>query len=138
MVAKRQSEDKETKASDSRGKPMICVFFSLRRFFAVSAIGNGDLLNSECMIKVVFSEIGTNATESRPQNGRKNPILHIESAPCENSGQTSVEIENLGLSRISEPPYSPDISPCDSWLFGFLKKQFPRTQSIKLYLVDRK
>jgi hypothetical protein len=26
------------------------------------------------------------------------------------------------LSRMPHPPYSPDISPCDFWLFGMLKQ----------------
>ena len=31
-------------------------------------------------------------------------------------------IEDIGLEVIDHPPYSPDISPCDFWLFPELKK----------------
>jgi histone-lysine N-methyltransferase SETMAR len=35
----------------------------------------------------------------------------------------------LDLNRILHPPYSPDISPCDFWLFGFLKGWLKGRQS---------
>jgi hypothetical protein len=31
------------------------------------------------------------------------------------------EHNNLKLGRVPHPPYSPDPSPCDFWLFGMLK-----------------
>jgi hypothetical protein len=32
-------------------------------------------------------------------------------------------LENNKIERAFNPAYSPDISPCDFWLFGFLKKK---------------
>jgi hypothetical protein len=49
-------------------------------------------------------------------------------APSHNLRQKTFEIETLGLSRISHPPYIPDISPCDFWLFGFLNENAKRIE----------
>ena len=31
-------------------------------------------------------------------------------------------MEDMGLIELEHPPYSPDLSPCDFWLFDILKK----------------
>jgi histone-lysine N-methyltransferase SETMAR len=74
------------------------------------------------MITIVFLEIGTKIAEECARKGLKNMILKMESTSCHNSRQKTVEIEKLGLLKIPHPPYSPDISPCDFWLFRFLKQ----------------
>jgi histone-lysine N-methyltransferase SETMAR len=33
------------------------------------------------------------------------------------------EFDDLKLNRVPHPPYSPDLSLCDFWLFGMLKHQ---------------
>jgi hypothetical protein len=33
------------------------------------------------------------------------------------------EFPNLKFDRITHPPYSSDLSPCDFWLFGMLKQK---------------
>jgi histone-lysine N-methyltransferase SETMAR len=46
-----------------------------------------------------------------------------------------VECDCQRLGRAEHPPYSPDLSPCDFWLFEFLKeklkdRQLPGVQSL--------
>jgi coproporphyrinogen III oxidase-like Fe-S oxidoreductase len=36
------------------------------------------------------------------------------------------KIEELGFTRLAQPPYSPDLAPWDFFLFGDLKKEFHR------------
>jgi histone-lysine N-methyltransferase SETMAR len=52
---------------------------------------------------------------------------------CKTVGKTMAEWQppNLtveGLGRAEHPPYSPDLSPCDFWLFGFLKEKLKDLQ----------
>jgi hypothetical protein len=42
---------------------------------------------------------------------------------CHNSRKAIDELDNLKLDRIRHLPYSPDLSPCDFWLFGMLKQK---------------
>jgi transposase len=32
-------------------------------------------------------------------------------------------LENEGITIIDHPPYSPDLAPCDFWLFGKVKRE---------------
>jgi hypothetical protein len=35
----------------------------------------------------------------------------------------TAEFDRIMLGRAEHPAYSPDLSPCDFWLFGFLKEK---------------
>jgi hypothetical protein len=80
------------------------------------------------MINVVFPEIGTKIAEQHPQKGLTNLILQIDNAPCQNSKQATAEIQKLRLSKKPLPICNPNLSPCDSWFFGFLKEKLQGTQ----------
>jgi hypothetical protein len=38
------------------------------------------------------------------------------------AGDSIVEIQRLKMTRLPQSAYSPDLSPCDFWFFGFAKQ----------------
>ena len=62
---------------------------------------------------------------------RKRPALfksvqwhfHQENAPVHNSILVTDYLTKMGIKTVSHPPYSPDLSPCDFWLFPKLKEK---------------
>jgi hypothetical protein len=42
---------------------------------------------------------------------------------CQNGDKVSEKLTKGSIERPLHPPYSPDIRPCDFWLFGTLKHQ---------------
>ena len=57
--------------------------------------------------------------------GRKRPALfksgqwhfHQDNAPVHNSILVIDYLTKMGIKGVSQPPYSPDLAPCDFWLF---------------------
>jgi hypothetical protein len=47
----------------------------------------------------------------------------MDNSMCRNAGKTSLELDHNKIERGHHQAYSPDISPCDFWLFGFLKEK---------------
>jgi hypothetical protein len=47
--------------------------------------------------------------------------LPIDNSMCHNGHQVVDELRRLKILRAPHPPYSPDISPCDFWMFGDFK-----------------
>jgi hypothetical protein len=51
----------------------------------------------------------------------------MDNSMCHNPRKISLKLEYNKIERAPHPAYSPDISPCDFWLFGLpketLKKQ---------------
>ena len=61
----------------------------------------------------------------RKRFGRKRPALfksgqwhfHEDNAPVHNCILATDYLTKMGINRVPRPSYSPDLSPCDFWLF---------------------
>lgn len=49
-------------------------------------------------------------------------FVHMDNTPVHNANLTLQLIRNLGWSHLPQLPYSPDLAPCDFWLFQRIKK----------------
>ena len=49
--------------------------------------------------------------------------LHLDNSRVHNSKCSKEKIESLGIFRAPQPAYSPDISPSDYFLFGYIKEK---------------
>jgi hypothetical protein len=47
----------------------------------------------------------------------------MENSMYHNDRKITTEISDAKLESLPHPPYSPDLSPCDFWLFGMLKQE---------------
>ena len=54
-------------------------------------------------------------------NKGKRILLHYDNASIHKNPQVLNHLKNRNIKLIPHPPYSPDISPCDFFLFGALK-----------------
>ena len=74
------------------------------------------------MVEEILLSLEQKVLKFRPKNGLKGIKLHLDNAKAHNSKLTVQEISNYNIMRIPHPVYSPDIAPCDFWLFGKLKE----------------
>jgi hypothetical protein len=47
----------------------------------------------------------------------------MDNSTCHSGRKVTDEFDNRKLQRVAHPPYSPDLSPCDFWLFDMLKQK---------------
>ena len=67
--------------------------------------------------------------EFRKRFRRKSPALfksgqwhfHQDNAPVYNFILVTVYLTKMGIKTVPHPPYSPDLAPCDFWLFPKLR-----------------
>jgi histone-lysine N-methyltransferase SETMAR len=62
---------------------------------------------------------------------------HMDNFMCHNGRKVTDELVNLKLDCVPHPPYSPDLSLCDFWLFEMLKQKienrvFQTVEEIKI------
>ena len=48
-------------------------------------------------------------------------IFHHDNAPSHRAAYTQKAIQQLGFELLNHPPYSPDLAPCDFFLFPVIK-----------------
>ena len=58
----------------------------------------------------------------RPRTGVRGIKLLHDNAPAHKSATVQKYLEESGLDVLNHPPYSPDLSPCDFWLFPRLQE----------------
>ena len=59
------------------------------------------------------------ATETGGEEGAW--ALHHDNAPAHTAHSIQVFLASHGIPVIQQPPYSPDMAPCDFWFFPQLK-----------------
>jgi transposase len=47
----------------------------------------------------------------------------MDNSMCHNGAKITEKLEKRHIARDPHPPHSPDLSPCDFWLFGILKQK---------------
>lgn len=111
------------KANIGSEKSLFSIYFSARGVIVCDSLPKNARFNSSYFVETILPQIESFYKKFRPSNGCKNVILHIDNARPHNSLISKAKIEEFGLKRMKHPPYSPDLSPCDFWLFGYLKEK---------------
>ena len=82
---------------------------------------NGQTVNKEYYVEVL--------KKFKKRFRRKRPALftsgqwhfHLDSQPVQNSILVTDYLTKMGIKTVPQPPYSPDLAPCDFWFFPKLR-----------------
>ena len=113
---------KKARQSKSTQKLMMIPFFDSMDIIYIHWVPTGITVNKEYYIEVL--------REFRKTFRRKRPELfesgqwhfHQDNAPVHKSILVTDYLTQMGIKTVPHPPYSPDLAPCDFWLFPKLKK----------------
>ncbi|KAI6656185.1 Transposase [Oopsacas minuta] len=108
--------------SDFRApKVLYCIFFDGLGPVAQIPVPKGQTLPGQFYADVVLPEVEKHYLKRRPKTGTRGlKILHDDARPHK-SLAVRQKIKDMGMHEVPHPPYSPDIAPCDFWLFRKLK-----------------
>ena len=113
---------KKARQSKSTQKLMMIPFFDSMGIIYIHWVPTGITVNKEYYIEVL--------REFRKTFRRKRPELfesgqwhfHQDNAPVHKSILVTDYLTQMGIKTVPHPPYSPDLAPCDFWLFPKLKE----------------
>jgi hypothetical protein len=109
------------KATVAGPKVLLTVFFSGARVLLTCYTEQGETMKTTTFIEDVLVPLrGELDTEKRFRG--KMVDLHCDNASCHRSAETRQWFKKLKFRETVHPPYSPDISPPDFFLFGYLKE----------------
>lgn len=103
-------------------KCMITIAFSGDRLICIDALPKGIKFNQEYFITNILDEICQFIHHGDHNIRIKQFILHMDNSRIHNGSKTSEFLSDHRLKRVDHPAYSPDLSPCDFWLFGRIKQ----------------
>lgn len=117
-----QDEPKPTKVArvKSASKRMIASFFNKTGHVATVALENRRTVNSDWYTTICLPEV---IDELRKNNRKRRIILHHDNASSHTARQTNDFLKAKNVELMSHPAYSPDLAPCDFYLFPKIKNQ---------------
>ena len=87
----------------------------------IDFLDKGQTINSEYYCGLL-RRMREQLWRKRPGKMRMNPIFLQDNARPHVSNRSLQTIAEIGLQTLKHPPYSPDLSPCDYFLFPVMKK----------------
>lgn len=110
-----------TRQTIAAKKILMTLFLTGRRLIVLDVMPKGSKFNQLYFVEKILPDL----TRAKSSFTRRMPgstfWVHMDNSMCHNGAKITSEFEKHHLARMPHPPYSPDISPCDFWLFGMLK-----------------
>ena len=113
---------KKARQRKSTLKLLMIPFFDRTSMIYMHWVPTGQTVNKEYYVEVL--------REIRKRFRRKRPALfksdqwhfHQDNTSVHNSIHVTDYLTKMGINTVPQPPYSPDLAPCDFWLFPKLKE----------------
>jgi len=116
------SRPKKARQVKSNIKTMLIAFFDIDRLVHHDFVPTGQTVNKE-FYKTVLQRLHDAVRRHCPEKWRSgNWILHHDNAPAHRAVTTNEFLVKHNILSLPHPPYSPDLAPCDFFLFPQLKK----------------
>ena len=106
---------------------MIVVFFSRLGIEHVAYLPEGETVTAEYFCSECLGGLFDKVKVRRKVTKLKDIIMHFDNAPSHKAKSTKLFLDLNGVKTLQHPPYSPDLSPCDFFLFGFLNQELEGT-----------
>lgn len=116
-----KSAPKKAKTVPSAGKVMATIFWDSHGIIHIDYLGKGKTITGAyyaALLDKFYAEI----KKKRPHLARKKILFYHDNAPAHSSGIVAAKMHELGYELLPHPPYSPDLAPCDYYLFPNMKK----------------
>ena len=114
---------------------MMIVFYGLGGIVRAEFVPRNTTVNSE-YYKGLLERLKNDVHRKRPEKWANSFVLHHDNALCHTSLLVRQFLSNKNITVCPHPPYSPDLAPCDFWLFPKVKmtmkgKRFESIQDIR-------
>jgi histone-lysine N-methyltransferase SETMAR len=112
-------------------KSMITVFFRKTGVVHIDVMEKDKTIDASYYIENSLGPVIRTIEKQRPASGIKNVKLHHDNAKPHVAKIVKSYLEQVGMRTIRHPPYSPDLAPCDFWLFDYIKRHLDDHDSVK-------
>ena len=107
----------------SAGKVMHMVFLDRDGLVYDHEVPPHTTVTSAYYSQVLKVDLKRHIRAKRPEKVQNGWLLHHDNAPAHTAHLTVQTLNELDVEVLAHPPYSPDLAPCDFWLFPTLKKE---------------
>ena len=99
---------------------MPVCFFEHKGIVHYEFIAQGQTLKQQCYLEVL-TRLWESVRRKRPGLWPGKGILHHDNVPAHDALRFREFLAKNSITKMDHPPYSPDLAPCDFWLYPKLK-----------------
>ena len=118
-------EDPPVKVRRARsvGKKMVTAFFCKTGPVAIFPLEDRRTVNADWYINNCLPKAFEAWSSRRPKAGIRGLLLYHDNASAHTAAKTLDFLAENSVQLVSHPPYSPDLAPCDFFLFPTIKEK---------------
>jgi hypothetical protein len=121
FAGSRESVVPRIRRDISRQKTMLTIFFTSTRLLVLETLPKGTKFNQDYFIDAIFPRLYNEKRRISRKEGFPAFSVHMDNSMCHNGNKISEKLAKRSIEPAPHPTYSPDLSPCDFWLFGTIK-----------------
>jgi len=100
---------------------MATVFWDSQGVIYIDYLEKGKTVTGLCYAEL-SGRFAAELQKIRPHLAKKKVLFHHDNAPDHTSALAKAKLVEFGYELLPNPPYSPDLAPCDFFLFPNWKK----------------
>ena len=104
----------------SAQKIMIIIFWRINGFFIVDLLPIWQSYNSSYFVENILQPLFENKEIIWKESTKRKLWIHLDNSHVHTSKLSSEKYAEYGFKKAPHPAYSPDVAPCDFYLFGFI------------------
>ena len=136
----KSPHEKKTRMSKSKIETIIICFFDSHGVVHKDFVPQGQTVNKQ-YFREALERLRKKVHRVRPEI-TDTWMLHHDNTPCHTVIPMNEFLPKKGISRVPQPPYSPDLSPCDFFLLPELKfhpkgRHFGTVDNIQKVVTDQ-
>jgi histone-lysine N-methyltransferase SETMAR len=122
-LANGESPRTVVKRNRNEPKTMVSVFFRSTGLVHLTYLECGETIDYNVYLKYSLKPLVKEINKERPRTGTRGLKFHHDNARPHVKKEVISYIKSQGFIIMPHPPYSPDLAPCDYWLFNYIKER---------------
>jgi len=106
----------------TKEKCLVVMTWSFNGFCHVMVVPQGETYTSDYVVNTLLPALDETLRAKRPVIGISGTKLHWDNARPHTSHETQNAFRARGVTILPHAPYSPDLAPCDFFVFGYIKR----------------
>jgi hypothetical protein len=98
----------------------MTIFFTACQLILLDVLPKGSKFNQQHFADSMFPDLKTENRNFRRRMPLATFRVHMDNSMCQNGSKVVSNFDKHHIARLRQP-YSPDLIPCDFWLFRMLK-----------------
>jgi hypothetical protein len=104
-------------------KVMVTMFLTGAKLPILEIIPRECKFNQDSFLTFIAPELPNENARAKRRFDSKQLIVDLSNSMCTNGGKIQQNFARNKMTRVPHPVCSPNLSPCDFWLFGYAKEQ---------------